>query len=261
MKVYKNKYPFKLAVPSFIYPADYETNIEKLGPCFDEIELLFMEKKTESLPDKKLVERLSGLSEKHDITYNIHTPTDLEPGSIHKDKRQEAADTLTGLIDLTKDLPVTSYTVHLPYYGVGFSESCIKQWEENVCECMVQVLSCGIEKKQISLENLDYPVYMVEKIVEKLGVSLCFDIGHYLGGVDDKNRLVYPACAPPVSVLHLQGVLNGKDHQPLEYLSESYSRYLKESLMEFTGTVCMEVFSEEHLVSSLKTFNRWCLNK
>ena len=40
---YKGQYPFRLGTTSFIYPAGYADNVTLIGPCVDEIELLFFE--------------------------------------------------------------------------------------------------------------------------------------------------------------------------------------------------------------------------
>ncbi|MFW6236790.1 MAG: hypothetical protein ACOC3F_00200, partial [Desulfosudaceae bacterium] len=47
---YKNRYPFALSCPSFIFPAGYSENVRRLGSCVDEIELLFFESRPDSLP-------------------------------------------------------------------------------------------------------------------------------------------------------------------------------------------------------------------
>ena len=54
--VYKGRYPFRLAATSFVYPADYDVNVARLGRFVDEIELLFFEiRNADSLPSPALI--------------------------------------------------------------------------------------------------------------------------------------------------------------------------------------------------------------
>jgi len=69
---------FKLGTTSFIFPDHIIPNVKKLGGFFDEIELLIFESQPASvLPSKADVKELLYLSQKHDLNYNIHLPTDV----------------------------------------------------------------------------------------------------------------------------------------------------------------------------------------
>ena len=88
---YKGIFPFKLGTTSFIYPDDYIPNVKMLGPYLDEIELLLFESlPADSLPTSGVIRELSELAGEHDVTYNIHLPTDVSISATQPQKQQQA---------------------------------------------------------------------------------------------------------------------------------------------------------------------------
>jgi hypothetical protein len=84
-KSFKGRFPFRLSVPSFIYPAGYSENTARLGCFVDEIELLLFESRPESLPSLSEVGRLVSLGSQMEITYNVHLPIDMENTAVISD--------------------------------------------------------------------------------------------------------------------------------------------------------------------------------
>ena len=57
--IYKCRYPFRLSVPSFLYPDTWAANARMLAPHVDEIELLFFESKPKvCLPSREEIRAL-----------------------------------------------------------------------------------------------------------------------------------------------------------------------------------------------------------
>ena len=73
-KSYKKAFPFKIACPSYIYPAAIIPNVRALGPFVDEIELILFEGNPENLPTEKEIDVLETLAEHFDITFDGLTP-------------------------------------------------------------------------------------------------------------------------------------------------------------------------------------------
>ncbi|MBU8911818.1 MAG: hypothetical protein KOO65_11170, partial [Desulfobacterales bacterium] len=106
--------PFKLGTTSFIFPDHIIPNVKKLGLFFDEIEILVFESMPkEVLPSKDDVEELLYLSQKLDLTYNIHLPTDISLTHESLEERQKATNTILTVIDLFAPLNPTTHTLHL----------------------------------------------------------------------------------------------------------------------------------------------------
>jgi len=83
--------PFKLGTTSFIFPDHIIPNVKKLGPFFDEIELLIFESQPAFvLPSKDEIKELLYLSQKHDLTYNIHLPIDVSLTCESLEKKTES---------------------------------------------------------------------------------------------------------------------------------------------------------------------------
>ena len=129
LRGYKGRFPFTLACPSFIYPADYLPNVRRLGPYLDEIELLFLEGASSgSLPDHLLIRELADLAESLDLTYNVHLPTDISLTAENKVRREQAAAAITRVFDLVQPLEPSACVLHLPWQGKTEKTEVSGQW-------------------------------------------------------------------------------------------------------------------------------------
>ncbi|MCF8038569.1 MAG: hypothetical protein K9K79_04565 [Desulfohalobiaceae bacterium] len=118
LRAHKGRFPFTLACPSFIYPADYLPNVRRLGPYLDEIELLFLEGSSSgSLPDRLLIRELAVLAGSFGLTYNVHLPTDISLTAEKIVRREQAAAAITRVFDLVQPLEPSACVLHLPWQG------------------------------------------------------------------------------------------------------------------------------------------------
>jgi len=249
-KTYKHHYPFKLGTTSFIYPDSYVANVKMLGPYIDEIELLFMESSKSSLPSKKQVHELALLAKEFDISYNIHLPTDISMGDSDSSVRLYAVETVKHVVDLAYPLTPSTCTLHMLYDEKGCEENQIKKWLDRVSKSVEQVLSGGINSRDISIETLSYPFDWLEEVIAEFDLSVCVDLGHlFVYGFDPK--VMFNTYSGRISIVHLHGVENSKDHIGLERLGEKQTETVLDILKPFAGVVSLEVFSYPHLASSL----------
>ncbi len=62
-----------------------------LGPCLDEIEILLFDSiKETDFPSKDDIDHMAELANRHAISYNVHLPIDISPGSPDADTRRGA---------------------------------------------------------------------------------------------------------------------------------------------------------------------------
>lgn len=241
----KQRLRFRTALTSFVYPAGYVENIQALGPYADEIELLFLESKHPGdLPDKDLLRKLDDLKQEFNLTYNIHLPADLRPASPDKHLAQKDTATLRRFVERTLILAPTSFCLHLPYDDAP-------QFPERCYATISALLACGINSRQLTVENLDYPLTILADVVEALEMDVCFDIGHTLayGTGFETHRDVFRG---RIEVVHLHAPGNGRDeHNDLSCLG-AYWPPILEFLAGFDGTVALELFSIQKLNASLK---------
>ncbi len=254
-KSYKRKFPFRLCAPSFIYPDDYAVNVGLLGPYLDEIELLFFESDMDSsLPSPSVIRELRDLSERFHLSYNIHLPIDIDPGSADPGTRNQAVACIRHICDLTRPLSPSTYTIHLPADEAWIeNRDLLDTWRTNVIGSLVRIIGREYSSRLFSVETLHYPMEWIAPVVRKLDLSVCFDVGHQL--VDGLNiESFFGTYWERISVVHLHGVENRKDHIGLNRLPRETLVRIVRMLKHFSGTVSIEVFSYSHLKDSLQIF-------
>ncbi|KPJ75720.1 MAG: hypothetical protein AMJ54_14135 [Deltaproteobacteria bacterium SG8_13] len=260
-KSYRGRFPFRLGTTSYIYPRSYAANVERLGPWLDEIELLFFESRPDARPTSAELKRLVDLAGEFALRYNIHLPLDLHLGHATAQVRSAAVETVSRLIDLTAPLAPTTWTLHLPLDADPARREAVFDWRERILESLYRLIASGIPPRSVSLENLDYPIEWIYELSRQTGFRMCLDAGHLLiqGG---SVPAAYGRYRDRIDVIHLHGVRNGKDHLSLVELKAQDSSWIPEQLQTFTGSLSLEVFSYDHLVTSLDFFEKlWDRNR
>ena len=253
---YKGIFPFKLGTTSFIYPDHYVPNVKMLGPYLDEIELLLFESlPTDSLPTSRVIRELSDLAREHDLTYNIHLPTDVSISAAQPQQQQQAVDTVLNIIDCVAPLCPTTYALHIPYHQKSFDPDTVKSWQRGVFKNLEKILAGGIPAESIAVETLDYQFDLLDDILAELNLSVCLDIGHLIGHGYDLSAL-FDKYGDTTSIIHLHGVKNGRDHLALDKLPPKFIEPIITILKRFSGSVSLEVFALDDLKFSLAFLER-----
>ncbi len=254
---WKNRYPFRLACPSFVYPADYDVNVDLLGPCVDEIELLFFESRPTVRPDGGLVRRLKNLGARHAVNYIVHLPTDARLFDTDPGRCQTAAADLAGLTHLLAPLQPVFDILHLemdggPRPALGNR----RRWEKGIAEGLVRLRKAGVDLSRLRIENQSIPLEWIGPLLEAFDLKLCLDIGHLkLSGAALAPTLV--RWQAHIDALHVHGVRHGRDHQSLDCLSIEDQEVLQDFLRSFRGSVCVEIFNFDALSTSLQRLAQW----
>jgi sugar phosphate isomerase/epimerase len=247
-KCFKRRYPFRLATTSFIYPEDYVPNVRRLGPYVDEIELLFFE--SAPMPALDTIRELASLSRALDLGYNVHLPSDVSIGHGSPGRRELAVEALLRMFERVAPLSPSTLTLHVPCEVPDRPPERRRSWIEAV-RCSLTELAAGIgDPAIISLENLDYPLEWLEDAITACGVSVCMDVGHLLNRGQDLG-LFFRRFEARISIIHLHGADDGRDHLPLNRLPPPADETLRQLLAGFAGIVSLEVFSFEALTASL----------
>jgi len=122
LKNYRGRFPFKLATTSYIYPDEIVPNVAKLGPFFDEIELvLFESEKRDSIPDSGVIDHLVELSKLYRLGFNIHLPLDVSLGDERDDVRTHGTSVMKTVMERTLPLNPSVYTLHLDFINPPLS--------------------------------------------------------------------------------------------------------------------------------------------
>jgi len=254
-KSYKNAYPFRISAPSFIYPDDYIPNVQMLGPYLDEIELLCFESHESSLPSQKTIRELELLAKEFQFTYNVHLPTDIDPGSPEHKEKNRFIKSLLRVMDLTLPLAPTTYTLHLPCNHAPIGRMCDEAWQGRISESIRRLIDAGVKGSSLSVETLNYPLEWIEPILREYDLRVCLDMGHLIANHKDIETTYY-RFAGLTTMIHLHGVHNGKDHLALDAFDRNWLDKIFSILKRFTGTVSVEVFSYNHLLASLAVLEK-----
>jgi sugar phosphate isomerase/epimerase len=222
-----------------------------LGPYIDEIELLFLESKsTDCLPSRIELEELKTIAIDLSLDYNIHLPTDVSLAASNRLDREEALDAILRVIDYTRKLNPTSWTLHIPYDYHGQNGKHMDEWKAHARSALYKLVGEEISPHALAIENLDYPFDHVRELILDLDLCICMDIGHLLTAGQDIIEF-YKANAERIPIMHLHGVKNGRDHLRLGDLSKADGLTVVEILSSYSKTLSVEVFNYENLVSSL----------
>jgi sugar phosphate isomerase/epimerase len=252
----KHQFPFRLATTSFIYPADYATNVRRLSPRIDEVELLFFESRPESLPSKEVLHQLAAMAPELDLTYNVHLPLDIDLSVPQERQRRNAVHRMAAIIEQTTLLNPTTFTLHLDCNLTGQTMKDITTWQSRTSSAVANLIdACPVDGGRISIETLHYPPQWFAPIVTEMDLTVCLDVGHIVRYGYDLDKAI-DDYAPRISIVHLHGVCRGEDHRSLVWLDQRSWDILVPFLTEFTGSVSIEVFSAQRLDRSLYELKR-----
>lgn len=233
---YKNRFPFSLSVPSWLYPAGYEENVARVAPFVDGVELLFFEGRPECLPEAKTVRALASLQQAHDLSYNIHMPIDENLASVDRAEQIRSLDAHKRVFELTAPLAPVTHTVHLERPSGTDPEA----WSE-AAHRSLEALAGAMDPARVTVETLDYDLLPLADTLEFMGYRICLDLGHLIHfglPVEETIRRLGPLCR----MVHLHGVANGKDHRALPLMDPSLFHRLLPFLCSYTHTLSMEIF-------------------
>lgn len=254
---WKKRYPFRLACPSFVYPADYDVNVDRLGPHVDDIELLFFEGRRESLPTAALIERLMRLGRRHNVGFNVHLPTDLPLWDDDTHVIQTAAATIKTMTRILAPLVPRFYVLHLegPAHALtGGIER--RTWQATATRGLETLINEGCPVRDFWLENQTVSLDWIAPLMETFDLDLCLDIGHLRLAGGDLGRTL-SRWQDRIRALHIHGVSGGRDHRALSCLPTRDQGALVSFLKSFDGSVSVEVFDFEALYESLLVLEDW----
>ncbi len=220
--------PFRLATTSFIYPDRMAPNVRKLGPFFDEIELLIFESRPfikngiahDVLPTSDEVKALIDLAHEFNLSYNVHLPVDISLTHPSENERRLAVDTVKRVMDRCRPLHPTTHTLHLDFakdelWGAfGKTETDvllaadhlqIRQWRGRAQESLMMLAGRVDDPATLSIETLHYPFELLDGIIDECGMSVCVDAGHLMKYEYDIHW-IFERYGDKIPLIHLHGV-------------------------------------------------------
>ncbi len=255
----KGIFPFRLGTTSFIIPDEIVPNVEFLSKYVDDVELLVMESDVMSpLPEKLQIDRLEEIAQSHGLSYTVHLPLDIEPGSDNTVARCESVRKIVRVFERFAALAPHSFILHLPKELENDKDES-SEWAGNCRKSIEEILSSTkLEPRKLCVENLDYSFSLVSNIIEELDLPICFDVGHLLKAGGDVIQF-WNDWKARIKVIHLHGVnKDGRDHCDISEMDECILDELLEQLVadqQMERVLTLEVFNMEKLRKSLSTIN------
>jgi sugar phosphate isomerase/epimerase len=246
--------PFRIGTTSFILPDHILPNVEFLKGKVDDVELLLFESSPpSSLPDEQVIARLAEVGEQDGMTYTVHLPLDLNCACASPEQRSQAVSTLCRIVALASPLDPWAYILHVPHSPLD--SVALSAWHRRATESIRTLLAAGIPPRVLCVENLDYPFVAIAPVIEELDLGVCLDTGHLMlngGGCPVDFLARY---RERVRVVHLQGVLDGKDHQSLARMDRGVLRPLLAALTDdgIPRVITIEVFRLDRFRESIVT--------
>jgi sugar phosphate isomerase/epimerase len=253
----------RLGTTSYILPDEILPNVRYLAPLVDDIELVLFESEgQDNYPSPLVIAQLQELAQKHDLTYTVHFPLDVFPGSRDEKERKRTIETYLKVLSLTSALDPFAYVLHLtPDTWSSLPSREISLWQQALDESLTEFLAqTSLDPSMFCVETLSYPFSYVLPLVEKHNLSITLDIGHiWLMGYDAAE-----ACSSLLSrtrVCHLHGVKDGKDHQSLEVGEAKDIAFFLAALAKQASdgkerVLTLEVFSDYDFSTSLSELER-----
>ncbi len=239
-------FPFRLGTTSYVYPADILPNVTRLAGKVDDIQLILFEGEFSNLPSPEIISELKRLGELHDLTYTIHFPINFKLGDTDEDLRQKAVESHKYIIELTKEI-AHLYVIH----AEGFStDDAVTPFIERIDRSFSELKPYFQKEIPVCVENLHYPLELLDPIIQKYDLSICLDNAHLMvNGYEAETY--WKKYGQRCKIIHFQGSTESKEHLGLPQGDEANNRQWLAYMQDFTGTVCLEVFDTKLTLDSI----------
>lgn len=246
---------FRIGATSFVYPAGWLANVERLAGRVDDVELLFFDPSGPGgVPDAL---ELAGLRNyrARGLSYSVHTPLTASLASEDEARRRQGVREVCAILELGRALEPSAYVVHV-YLGDeegGPRPTDLGAFRERSARSLRELLAHGVKPAELCVEYLDYDLDVLAPVIEELGLSVALDVGHMLRDGRDW-RAICERYLPRTRLVQWHGTEpGGRDHKSLAHIPRETARAVLECLLaaQYTGVLTLEVFNHEDFEASL----------
>jgi adenosylcobalamin phosphodiesterase len=252
----------RIGTTSFIHPGSWLENVERLGPVFDDIEILFFESGPGAFPSPDECRALARQKREHALTYSLHTPLAASLASEDDARRSAGVASVLSAIEVARPLEPENVVVHV-YHGdeehAAVRPEDLSAWRERAARSLELIVAHGVPAERLCVELLDYDYALIEPVVEALGLSVALDVGHLVrDGLDELGTV--RRLLPRTRIVQWHGTdPSGRDHRSLEFYPSDRGLALLALLREqhYEGVLTLEVFRAADLESSRESLSHW----
>jgi len=246
----------RIGTTSFIYPGGWLYNVERLGPHFDDVEVLFFEsERPHAFPSPAECEALARAKRELGLSFSLHTPLDASLASEDEQKRRAGVRAVTRAIEAAASFEPEAYVLHVYLGEAEHAErrpADVEGWRARATRSLVEIMDQGIPSRRLCIEQLDYDFSLIEPVIEALDLSIALDVGHLVRDGQDELAAL-ERYLPRVSIVQWHGTdPEDRDHRSLVHYPLPRARALLAALLEakYDGVLTLEVFREADLQSS-----------
>ena len=240
----------RIGTTSYIYPDNIIPNAEKLCGLVDDIQLILFEgKEFSNLPSEEDIGILSGISSDSGLSYTVHLPIDLDICSSDPEFRGFSLKRTLEIMELTSPLNPTGFVIHLPRNSVENELS----WQAGAIESVSGIYD-KFPIETLFIENLSYPIKLLEPVINEFNSSMCLDISHAVR-CGDNWREYYEKYFERIKVIHFYGPESDSEgHLGLQKADRSFVNDSIKTIVksDFEGLLILEVFGETDFFESIK---------
>lgn len=246
-------HPFRIGVTSYVYPADFLTNIRRLSGQVQAVQLLLYESDQGSnMPSPADI--LAMRDAAPGMTWIVHLPIDRKLGSVDPAERQAMLDQCLRVLELTAPLFPESIVLHVEGVAPDASRARVLAWQEDVFPLLDRLAAAVDDPARICLENIYYPFEWCDPFLARHPFGVCIDFGHlWEQGLDWRAHLA--KYMPRTPLVHLYGPTPKSWHVSFAAVEPALRTEAMASLARFRGTLILETFSFEDTASSIEALN------
>jgi sugar phosphate isomerase/epimerase len=246
----------RIGTTSFIHPGGWLENVERLGPHFDDLEILFFESEGEgAYPSAEECRALMHAKHSHALTYSLHTPLAASLASEDEARRRAGVASVLSAIEVGRAFEPENIVVHV-YHGdeehAATRPRDLAAWQGRAARSLSAIVERGVPPERLCVELLDYDYALIEPVVDALGLSVALDVGHLVRDGKDELRVLHHLL-PRTRVVQWHGTdPGGRDHRSIDHYPLDKARALLRALRDgsYGGVLTLEVFRAADLESS-----------
>jgi sugar phosphate isomerase/epimerase len=248
---------FRIGATSFVHPASWIDNVERLIGRVEDVELLLFDiEGPEGLPSEAERAALRACKARAALTYSVHMPLAPSLASQNEARREAGVASVLRALAVARELHADSIVFHV-YLGDhegDHAPSDPDAFRARASRSIESILATGIDPRTLCVEQLDYDLAWLWPVIERYGLSIALDVGHLHRDARDLREQVL-RYLPQTRIVQWHGTEpGGRDHRSLAHFPREQSLWLLDTLLKanFTGTLTLEVFRPDDFETSLR---------
>lgn len=231
-------------------------NVRFLAPFVDDIELIVYEYEgQDNYPTPAELAQMAQLAKRFNFGYTVHLPSSLTAHPLCKAWQERALREWRRAVQILAPLEVRAYIWHWESEQFAWQPaSDMAAWLDFTEQTAEKFLRSDLVlPEQLCVENLSYDYALIWPLVQRLGLSVCLDVGHAWKSCSG----LFPFMAevwPKVRAIHLHGFNSqtGEDHIGLQPENRGNLRLFVDQLLDY---LAKRDLSQGHLPLTFEVFS------